>query len=175
MSDSPLPVYVDARKVFLQRGELAGSVELERLPRFRESLASDAGAVRVRLRFASDESKQRLIQGSLSATVEVICQRCLEAIAIELTDEINLALVADEQAAQDLEDALDPWLCADARLDLAQLVEEQLMLCMPIVNYHPGDSCLDQLAFADPVAGTATEQASAADENPFSVLKALKK
>ena len=173
MSDRPVPAYVDTRKIFLQEGGIAGTVALERLPRFRETLASDAGSVSVELEFTTNESGQRVILGRLRAEVDVICQRCLEPLGIVLQDDIKLALVKDEAAIKQLEADFDPWICPDIKLQLAGLVEEQLMLCMPIVSYHSTAECstkLDYTLAPDSANGTSANGRT----NPFSVLKSLK-
>ena len=175
MSNSPVPAYVDTRKVFLQQAEIEGTVPLERLARFRESLATDVADVQVKLRFSTNQSKQQLISGELAAKVEVTCQRCLEPMPIELADNINLALLSDEALVTRLDPDLDPWICQNTKLDLASVVEEQLMLCMPIVNYHPGENCLDKLGYKVTASETGGSEAGKDAANPFAVLKTLKK
>lgn len=174
MSDSPIPVYVDTRKAFMQEGKISGEVSLDRLPRFLDSLATNLGTVNVELSFDFNESRQRIISGHLQAQVEVVCQRCLEPLAIALADDIKLALLRDEAAAEGLESELDPWICEDYKLDVATLVEEQLILCMPLVSYHQSGECIGKKDYIAPQqnAGGAV-QSQKADENPFSVLKSL--
>jgi len=173
MSDSPVPVYVDTRKIFLQQASIAGFVALERLGRFTETLASDQGTVFVELHFATNDSGQQTISGKLKAEVEVLCQRCLEPLGIVLEDDIKLALLKDEAKISSLEEGLDPWICPDNKLKLASIVEEQLMLCMPIVNYHDTADCSQKLGYTAK-AGKAAENGSDEVKNPFAVLKALK-
>lgn len=170
MSDSSIPAYADTRKIFQQEEFISGNLGLDRLPRFRKTLANDQGLVSLELKFTFGEAKERLIAGRLQAQVNVFCQRCLKPLAIALADDIKLALVQDEEAAQRLDAELDPWICEDHKLDLAELVEEQLILCTPIVSYHESGECMTQ---KDYVAGEdATE--SVASESPFAVLRALK-
>ncbi|NKB31712.1 MAG: hypothetical protein GKR91_01265 [Pseudomonadales bacterium] len=69
----------------------------------------------------------------------------------------------------------DPWICDDFKLVLAGLIEEQLMLCMPIVNFHEDKACLDKLGYKKIKIGPTDEESIDSDENPFAVLKALKK
>ena len=38
---------------------------------------------------------------------------------------------------------MDPWICEDHKLDLAEMVEEQLILCMPLVSYHDSGDCVE--------------------------------
>lgn len=176
MSDSPIPAYVDTRKAFQQEGKISGEVSLERLPGFLDSLANEVGRVQVDLSFDLNESKQRIISGRLQAEVEVSCQRCLEPLAIALVDDIRLALVKDEAAAEELDPELDPWICEDYKLDITPLVEEQLILCMPLVSYHQSGECISRKNF---VAGQQDAEGAAQSEragrNPFSVLESLKK
>jgi len=174
MSDSPVPVYVDTRKIFLQQASIAGFVALERLGRFAETLASDKGTVFVELHFATNDSGQQIISGKLHAEVEVVCQRCLEPLGIVLEDDIKLALLKDEAKISSLDEGLDPWICPDNKLELASIVEEQLMLCMPIVSYHDTADCRQKPGYSTE-AGKAIENGRNGVTNPFAVLKTLKK
>jgi DUF177 domain-containing protein len=174
MSDSSIPAYADTRKIFLQEGSINGNLALERLPRFRAGLANGQGSVSLELHFALSDAKERLITGSLHAEVNVFCQRCLKPLAIELADDIKLALVRDEEEAKRLDADLDPWICEDHRLDLAELADEQLILCTPLVSYHESGECLSKQSY---VVGTSAVEATSEDvarENPFAVLKTLK-
>jgi len=170
MLDSSIPAYADTRKIFQQEDIISGNIGLNRLPRFSKTLANDLGLVSLELKFTFGEAKERLIVGSLQAQINVFCQRCLKPLAISLADDINLVLVRDEETALRLDAKLDPWICEDHKLDLAGLIEEQLILCTPIVSYHESGECMTQ---KDYVAGEdATE--SIANESPFAVLRSLK-
>lgn len=149
-------------------------MSLERLPGFRDCLLDDEASIQIQLNFSIDESQQRLIQGKLQASVHVSCQRCLQPIAIELADDIRLALIDNEDAIGTLNAGWDPWICADHKLELAALVDEQLMLCMPIVNLHRDGDCPARINYSTGTNDDPVEGVRAGDENPFSVLKALK-
>ncbi|MEQ8954473.1 MAG: YceD family protein [Gammaproteobacteria bacterium] len=172
MSPSPLPAYLDTRKVFTQQVELNGSLDLARMPRLQQALAGDRAAVQAQFRCSVATDGLRLIEGRVEARVEVACQRCLEPVEIKLEDQISLAVLANEEQAEGLDPALDPWICTDFRLEIAAMVEEQLILCLPVVNYHPDRACLGVTTFGADEAGTAT--AGSAREHPFAALKALK-
>lgn len=174
MSESQIPAYVDTRKVFLQHEELTGTVSLQSLPRFKESLANDQGIVEITLYFSVNDSKQRIIKGSISAQVEVTCQRCLEPLAIYLKDDISLVLLEKESAAVNLGPELDPWICSEFKLLLSEVVDEQLMLCMPIVNFHETKDCLEKLEYKRVELSIDRSSQASLKESPFSVLKNLK-
>lgn len=175
MSESPIPAYVDIRKAFLQEDKIAGTVALEKLPRFLKGLSSESGSVSVNLKFLVNESNQRIIQGSLSAHVELTCQRCLEPLAIQLEDDISLAVLAEAEAEGNLDPKLEPWVCSEHKLVLAELVEEQLMLCMPIVSYHDDQSCLEKLDYQRAGMEIEEERLKSIATSPFQALKVLKK
>ena len=173
MSDSPIPPYVDTRKAFLQEGKTTGFITLNRLPRFVECLASDQGSVQVELSFELSESGKQVIKGQIEAQVEVTCQRCLEPLGIEISDDINLALLKRQEDAEKLKGELDPWVCEDHKLDVANLVEEQLILSLPLVSYHPDKTCIERLEYSAK-SSAEEEQVNEQKDNPFAVLKVLK-
>lgn len=173
MTDSPLPAYVDTRKIFLSRGAISGTIALKRLLRFREMLASDAGSVYVELEFFIDESGRHRISGSLHAELSVVCQRCMEPLDIVLDDDIELAVLKDESKVATLAPEFDPWICSDTKLEITSLVEEQLILCLPIVSLHDTAHCNGTPAY--PSTKNNNEQEPAVGTiNPFAVLKTLK-
>tara|TARA_R100001377_G_scaffold79853_1_gene58335 strand:+ start:723 stop:1262 length:540 start_codon:yes stop_codon:yes gene_type:complete len=176
MEDTLIPDYVDARKIFAQQLLIKGTIPVSRLTRFCELVASTQGDVQVKMKFDLDESKRRIIEGELDTQAQVICQRCLEPMQIALHDEFRLAVVNSEAQSEKLPKSLDPWICEDIKLVLAQVIEEQLILCMPIVSYHDND-CIEKLSFEATQPkhnGTAKVANGAGKPNPFDILKTLK-
>ena len=171
---SSLPIYIDIRKAFDLESVFEGSCSLERLPRFADCLASLDGEVSGQLQFLTTEAGRRVILGSVTATVEVICQRCLEPLSLQLADAIQLALVESESQIDSLEARWDPWLVDGPRITIASLLEEQLMLCMPLVNYHPDDRCIEALEYQRQREPRKGNNGNRAAQNPFEVLKVLK-
>ena len=171
---SSLPIYIDIRKAFDLESVFEGSCSLERLPRFADCLASLDGEVSGQLQFLTTEAGRRVILGSVTATVEVICQRCLEPLSLQLADAIQLALVESESQIDSLEARWDPWLVDGPRITIASLLEEQLMLCMPLVNYHPDDRCIEALEYQRQREPREGNNGNRTAQNPFEVLKVLK-
>lgn len=175
MSEGPIPGYVDVRKAFGQALSLAGSVGLEALPRFKDCLASDDASIGVQLNFTVDPvTSQRQITGTLDAQVEMTCQRCLQPVAVALNDSIQLALLVSEDQVGGLEPEWDPWICAELKLELAELVEEQLMLALPIVILHADEACIEKLEYQAETPSDSAESEQGEKDNPFAVLSALK-
>ena len=175
MSESQIPAYVDTRKVFPEGAAIAGNLSLKKLELFQEYLSAPVGSVKVELFFRIAESGQRQITGRVAASVQVYCQRCLAPLGIELADDIRLVLLRDEAKAADLEPNFDPWICEGFKLELATIIEEQLILCLPIVSYHSQGECANALNYQ---VGSSAIVANADDnqtKSPFSILKELKK
>lgn len=176
MEDTLIPDYVDARKIFAQQALIKGIIPVSRLSRFCELVAATQGDVQVTMKFDLDESNRRIIEGELDTKAQVLCQRCLEPMEIALHDEFRLAVVSSESKSEGLPKSLDPWICEDIKLVVAEVIEEQLILCMPIVSYHDRD-CIEKLSFEATEAkenGTAKAANGASKPNPFDILKTLK-
>ncbi|MDG2141047.1 MAG: YceD family protein [Gammaproteobacteria bacterium] len=171
MVNVSLPKYIDARKVFLQRERVSGLLKLSDLRRLRGLLANDRGTVYAELRFFLDGSGNRIIKGKVKATLNVICQRCLEQLEILIGDDISLGVIESEDLASGLDSTLDPWICSGYKLSLSELVEEQLILCLPIVNHHEDSDCTNKLNYQ---ANVSAKKGDSSKDSPFAVLKTLK-
>lgn len=79
------------------------------------------------------------------------CQRCLEAVTVRIDAEFRLGLVEAEQSMVGLPDGLDPLLVR--RYDtcsLARLIEDELILALPIVPKHDEtEACAGKKFIAD--------------------------
>lgn len=166
MAMTLIPDYVDARKIFAQHALIKGSIHVTEFARFSEGLADSSGIVVVELEFSLDERYRRIIAGRLEANVNVMCQRCLEPTGISLKESFRIAMVETDEQAENLPADLDPWLCSDSRLRLADIIEEQLILSMPIVSYHKSE-CIEHV-------GKVLAEPEESNSNPFEILKTLK-
>lgn len=177
MSDQPseprFPVYVDTRRVFEAETSCSGELALERLPRLKDYLANDEAHIEADLDFRIGDFGDREITGQVSATLQLPCQRCLEPVELAIADKVQLAMVKNDEQAAKLRPELDPWICDEIKLMLADLVEEQILLALPIVCKHSADECKRKMNYAGP---TEQDEPSnpAPKDSPFAVLKTLK-
>jgi uncharacterized protein len=171
MSTEPLPTSLDVRKAAARGVTLSGVLAPSELARAREILSSDTGRIEARLAFSRDEENRNLLTVEISAQVQVLCQRCLEPLGIEVTSRNELAMIGSEDRARDLPARLDPLVVEGESCDLWAVVEDELILALPIVSYHDTEACRQRL---EPYTMPPVEAAREADSNPFSVLKQLK-
>lgn len=104
------------------------------------------------------------------ATVRLECQRCLGPLDEALTVQRSFRFVADEGEAERLDEASDDDVLAlppRGRLDLLPLVEDELILALPLVPRH--ETC------PEPLPLPADEPEEAPVEHPFAALTALKR
>lgn len=176
MAEPLIPEYVDAKKIFAQQAVISGDLPVERFERFCQSLANNTGNVLVSLQFLVDDRYKRVISGELRANVQVYCQRCLEVMPIEIADSFKLGVVDSESFIDRLPPELEPWISADHRLVLADIIEEQLILCMPIVSYHESDcNPAREITMGDNQPGRLSADEENQDKsNPFAILQSLK-
>ena len=115
-----------------------GVLPLDGFPRLRDLLASDAGEVAYELQGLRDARGRPSLRLKVRGTVQVKCQRCLEAMPVKV-DEDELLVLASTQAEIDADpaDAEAPdRLLAGKALPLRELVEDQLILALPYAPRH---------------------------------------
>ncbi len=153
--------------------EIEGDWPLARMDRLAEMLVDTEGMVSSRLQLSRD-GRQRLLVGEVSAAVQVTCQRCMQPMNLDLHAELKLGMVSDEAQADQLPDAFEPLLVGDEPTRLPDVLEDELLLAMPLVPMHDFD-CSDYLQKQKQRQAEDEVQAEAekAQQNPFSVLKDL--
>ncbi len=131
-----LPSEVSVARLVAAEAMLSGRMGIHQLTRLLDLLAGDEGWVDVEMRFARDDEGRRVINGSVSAEVAVFCQRCLEPMTLNVQQAFALAVVAGEDIAKQLPNELEPVIVTDDVLNVHALVEDELLLALPIVSLH---------------------------------------
>lgn len=109
---------------------------------------------------------------SAACRVQLTCQRCLQAVEVPLDLQRSYRFVADEASAAEADiDAEEDVLVSTRSLDLPALIEDELMLALPLVPRHDGD-CPQPLVVPADSSDPASE--GSARDNPFDVLAGLK-
>ena len=171
MLTEPLPSQADVRKLVRKGAEISADFPVSQLPRLSGLLANTDGSITAVLRFYLDEQKIQRIDGEVTARCFVACQRCLEAMPITLDSHFELGVVRDEERAKQLPGNLDPFIVGDDLVNLADIVEEELMLSLPFVNYHAPEDCSRDQGFT---TGEFEQSVEEPADNPFQVLERLK-
>ncbi len=172
MSNFELPERINPYQLADKQVQLEGVVDAKRLKRLGEATSGVIEPAKVDMKFGRDESGRRVISGTVSAVVDLQCQRCLTAYRDELDGDFSLALVYNDEMAKALPAHLDSLLLLpDEPLDIADIVEDELLLCLPMHAMHPEGECRIETQFGVDESVDAVEQKR---PNPFDVLKNLK-
>ncbi|HZF78587.1 MAG TPA: YceD family protein [Rubrivivax sp.] len=102
--------------------------------------------------------------------VQLQCQRCLQPMLHDLTLDRRLRFVHDEAEAARLdEESEDDVLALQGRLHLVGLIEDELILALPLVPRH--EDCSQPLPLVNGAPESAPEEAA----HPFAALAALRR
>lgn len=105
------------------------------------------------------------------ATLPLVCQRCLGPVEVPLAVDRSFRFVADEAtAAAEDDEAEEDLLALSHSFDLLELVEDELLMELPVAPRHEVCPVDVKMSVSDP----AFEAAGAQRENPFAVLGKLK-
>jgi uncharacterized protein len=167
---SRLPDLIDPVRLAEQGGALQGQIPLSRMPRLREAIASDEGVVEVALEFGVDEFGVRYLVGRVEAALRLVCQRCLEPMDVHITAQPSLGVVRTDHEAERLPPSYEPLQIGDEPVPLVAVVEDELLLALPIVPMHEPPVCAVQSPVAQDDDGDNAAKVSA-----FDVLRALKR
>lgn len=169
MSEHTLPKTIDPLKYADQNKILEGSLSIKLMPRLAELLVDTNGRVDATLEFDRDSQNYRVLNGKIKATVTLLCQRCLHPVAKLIESEFALGMVFTDEQAQNLPGAYEPLLVDLENLEISDVIEEELILSLPMFAYH--DECRNEHA---PEAESDDFDKGEEKENPFDVLSALK-
>jgi uncharacterized protein len=145
-----------------------GEIPVSGLLRLTEELADNSGLIHWSLQGGMDKWEHHQLILTVSARLQLICQRCLTAFAFAVEAKSTLILAKDEESADKIEelladDALDVIVGAHA-FNLLDLIEDEALLALPFVPKHkvcPEKEIID------------TETGSSAKIYPFAKLKTL--
>jgi len=155
------------------RRSFDGRLSLASMARLRDLLADTEGEARFALEFGHDALQVPYAELRVDADLPLICQRSLQRFLQPVTVAQRFALVRGiDGDEEDVEASLLPdyevlQLSDDGMLRPAELVEDELILAVPLVPTMPGSESVERDWPVPP-----EEEALA---NPFAALASLKK
>jgi uncharacterized protein len=163
----------DVDRLADRQADIAFEIPLSRLPRVQAQIAGAKGTVRGVAHFRR-EAGFRVAEVELDGEAQLICQRCLAPMTWPLASETRVAIVANEKDADGIPQELETVYAPDDRIRVADLVEEELLLTLPLVPLH--ESAEECQAVQDEVPTKAEEAAPAPEtQKPFERLGELLK
>ncbi|MGH8600698.1 MAG: YceD family protein, partial [Burkholderiales bacterium] len=125
----------------------------------------DAGTFEFCVRGECDAQGRPQLRLAVKGVMHLRCQRCLGSIAhsVDIANELRLASETELGREIDPEEPGD-IIPADVALDVGTLLEDEVLLSLPLAPHHAAGACN-----ARPASGEGSEP------GPFSALARLKK
>ena len=140
--------------------KLDDSLVAAELTRLSEMLANAGNSqIAFQLSGASQQFSQPSLHLSIKANLVVTCQRCLDEMTVNLNLDFEY-LISGTQINEAEENDETDWLEASHEMDVGELIEDELLLAMPIAPTHAHDC-------------SKLSKQSGDKPNPFAVLKSL--
>jgi uncharacterized protein len=155
------------------RAEIDFSIPLKEFPRVLPLLAAPDGTARGRVDFGR-EDRIAVAQIRIAAEVMLLCQRCLSPLTWTVNSTGRAALVATPAEAGRLPETLETVLAPDHRISIRDLVEEELLLALPLVPRHENEECAGARA-GMPAESGSQPQPAGETHRPFGQLSELLK
>lgn len=159
------PAVIDSLEFARARQHLGGKLPISSFPRLEDVVAGQGGEIAYEVTGTADARNRPMLVVRMHGRLELQCQRCLGPLEYPLDVTSRVLVVAEGTVPDDADDPGAPdYIEAQRELDLAELIEDEILLCVPFAPRHEADCAGDR---AD---GGEDE----AKQSPFAALAALK-
>ena len=124
---------------------------IDELPRLADS-GCEAATLQYTLRGGESAKGRPSLTLAVTGQVRLVCQRCLEPLEIPLAAACEFELAETPAEIDGADDAVDRVLATRA-MAIAELVEDEAILALPMVPMH--ERCETGITKADPATATA--------------------
>ena len=160
------PYLIDPQRLSPRPQVLEGTLKPGDLERLEDSLANGDGELRYRITAHLDAQRRKVVSCIIEGFAFLTCQTSLEPFRHDVSIEERLVLVESESQLPPVEEEseTEDYLVADEPLDIRDLVEDAVLLALPMVPRKPGLE-----------ASRQGREDAVRKESPFAALASLKK
>lgn len=176
---SPGPAdQVNAKELSARGAVVERHLDLPQLERVAQAGGLPGTRVDAQLRFGAFDGRTT-VDVRVEGTAVLECQRCLRPCEIAVDESALVAIVREE--TDDVLGGYEPFVGEPECVSLSALIEEQVLLALPLVPAHEAGSpeCRSTAADVVPLAPAAARVAATADavaaetQTPFANLRDL--
>ncbi len=121
---------------------LHGNLPVPGLLRLQDSLHDALGQVDVVVRGGKDGQRRPTLRVDVTGALHLRCQRCLGQLDYPLRLSNTLLLVSQAEAeSEELDEMEADWIVASSELDVAALIEDEIILSLPYAPRHAEGQC----------------------------------
>ena len=167
LMSATLPPVLDAWRMVAARRYFEGELSLAVFTRLKDSLTDSEGVCRYRIEFGRDALDLPFVEIRAETHLPMLCQRSLERYLQPVDVLQRLGLITEEAQEAALPEGTEPLLLpANAEVRPIELIEDELILALPVVPINP-----ESMELAAEWPEDADEDAK---PHPFAALAALK-
>ena len=136
-------------------GQVRGQLAVSAMPRLQDQLADNAGEVKYSARGGSDPLDRPQLELEVTGALKLLCAQCAKPLDYELALRTRMLMAQPGTVPMDDEDPDSPeWIEAGQELNLQELVEDEILLGLPLSVRHAQGHCSSksQEAFGKKVA-----------------------
>lgn len=159
-----LPASINPIKLADKQATLEGVLSLASMSRLMDLVASPAGETSIKMKFGRDSERRPFIDLTIETHLTLRCERCFENFDYPLSIKVSLSPVFDDNEASKIQDYYEPLLMENEQVILQDIVEDEILLNLPIIAKHTQNAC--------PVILSQPEDIKS--ESPFAILSKLK-
>lgn len=167
MSSAPADL-VNAVELAGRSAMLERRLSLRQMPRLIEAGAREGTWADAELAFGRIEG-QTTVEARVSGELVLTCQRCLRPCTCAVNESASLVVMASDADA--VPGGFEPLLGDAERLSIAELIEEQLLLGLPLVPKHASVALCGEAPAA--IAVSTTDATADETQRPFANLREL--
>lgn len=173
MFSGQIPGKVNHRKLCQEKREIKGLMPVDQLVRFTDAVDTTVSDVEVKLAFRKGRQRKGLMVGRAAVRVSLICQNCMQPVECQIEASYRHALLSDQSQFDDLHEDEDGLVCDSDMVAVADLIEDELLLALPMVARHESGQCAPE---DDQLEDYQSEPAEPVDTyKPFAGLAELTK
>ena len=167
MSRRPSSTLLDPARLSSTPTVFEGTVSPGDLERLSEALANGKGELRYKVSARRDPQRRTEVSCIIEGFVFLACQASLDTFRHPVSIDDRLVLVDDESRLPPMQEESDAedYLVADGPMDVLELVEDAVILALPMIPRKPG------LEWKEADA----EEPAGEKDSPFAKLSGLKK
>ena len=166
MNKAQVPKLVQPQSLAYQQQTIKGTLSARYLKRLTEYFPSD---IKICFLFSVNEQDKIAISGQVQATLRLNCQRCLANFELPVCSKRQYQLGYKIESPNQETAAYEPLFWDGAEFDLWELIEDEILLCVPYVPKHGAEAC--NLPAYQQGSGKVAQQQ---EDNPFAALSKFK-
>lgn len=169
--ENRLPLTIDPIKAAQKRLDYVGDYLTKNVNRLAASVENVNSNIECVLSFGLDQQRLCVISVDVKVSVTLICQRCQQPFDVIIHIKNKFSPVKSDAQAEELPESYEPALVNEfGEVDLLALVEDEIILSLPIAPVHDSQHC--EVSEADMVFGEIPVENE--KPNPFAILASLK-